>query len=203
MNNRETSLASQIKELRAAGKSYNQIVAILGCAKSSVTYHAGEGQKQKWAARQRKNRNRKNVSNKLHGFRNRKQKKKRNDFSESQIRKQVLYRLDQFKRRATGKKYKAIEESFGISEFFAKFSDCTHCYLSGRPIDINNPNTWQVDHKVPRSRGGKNDLKNLEVARKEANSAKNDLTVEEFLNLCEDVLKHHGYTVEPPPEQNP
>jgi hypothetical protein len=40
-------MKEQILELHAQGKSYNEIVRILGCSKGSVSYHCGNGQKEK------------------------------------------------------------------------------------------------------------------------------------------------------------
>ena len=40
-------MKEKILELRKEGKTYNQIVEILGCSKSTVSYHCGIGQKEK------------------------------------------------------------------------------------------------------------------------------------------------------------
>lgn len=42
-----------ILTLHAEGKSYNEIVAIVGCSKSTVSYHCGKGQADKSLRRQR------------------------------------------------------------------------------------------------------------------------------------------------------
>lgn len=44
-------MKEQILELRAQGKTYNEIVELLGCSKSTVSYHCGEGQKEKSLSR--------------------------------------------------------------------------------------------------------------------------------------------------------
>lgn len=41
----------KILELREKGKTYNEIVAILGCSKGTVSYHCGNGQKAKAKSR--------------------------------------------------------------------------------------------------------------------------------------------------------
>lgn len=41
------AIKEQIIELRAEGKSYRQIEKILGCSKSTVSYHLGDRQKEK------------------------------------------------------------------------------------------------------------------------------------------------------------
>jgi len=42
-----TKLEEDIKELKAQGYSYNRITETLGCAKSTVSYYLGKGQKDK------------------------------------------------------------------------------------------------------------------------------------------------------------
>jgi hypothetical protein len=44
--------------------------------------------------------------------------------------------------------------------------------------------------------GGESSFENLGIARPEANRAKADLTIEEFIGLCKDVLVNFGYSVE-------
>ena len=40
-------MKEQILQLRNSGKTYNEISLILGCSKGTISYHCGEGQKQK------------------------------------------------------------------------------------------------------------------------------------------------------------
>jgi hypothetical protein len=70
-----------------------------------------------------------------------------------------------------------------------------NCYLTGTPIDLEKDD-YCFDHIIPVSKGGTNDLTNLGVTIPAANYAKNNLTVDEFINLCKLVLEHHGYTVD-------
>ena len=69
------------------------------------------------------------------------------------------------------------------------------CYLSGREVDLDSASSFHFDHIVPKSKGGTNELDNLGVCTPEVNVAKGDLSVEEFIELCKDVLKHNGYTI--------
>ena len=58
-----------------------------------------------------------------------------------------------------------------------------------------------IDHIVPNCKApftGENKELNLVFCRNDVNDAKNNLLTEEFVNLCESVLKHHGYTVSAP-----
>jgi 5-methylcytosine-specific restriction endonuclease McrA len=63
------------------------------------------------------------------------------------------------------------------------------CGLTGRPLDFE---TAQLDHIIPRSRGGGNDRSNLRWVCKEANEAKGALTDEEFFSLCRQVAEWIG-----------
>ena len=49
---------------------------------------------------------------------------------------------------------------------------------------------------MPTSKGGKNTLENLGLATQDANMAKNDMLLEDFLELCKSVLTNHGYAIE-------
>lgn len=70
-----------------------------------------------------------------------------------------------------------------------------YCYLTGVRIDFSNPETYTFDHILPVSKDGTNSISNLGLSTRQANLAKNDMTVEEFLELCEKVLRNFGYTV--------
>lgn len=48
----------------------------------------------------------------------------------------------------------------------------------------------EVDHIVPRSRGGPDDPDNLRLVCRAANRAKGNLLDEEFFMLCERVIEH-------------
>jgi 5-methylcytosine-specific restriction endonuclease McrA len=64
------------------------------------------------------------------------------------------------------------------------------CALTGRTLD----RTAQLDHILPKARGGGDGIENLQWACAEANLAKKDLTDEEFLQLCSDV--YHRLSVD-------
>ena len=51
------------------------------------------------------------------------------------------------------------------------------CAICGRPIRFKD---MTVDHKIPLSKNGNNDMKNLQPACRECNFLKNQLTMEEF-----------------------
>ena len=163
-------MKEQILELRAKGYSYNKIQKELGCSKSTISYHCGKGQKKKAYDRLVKQRELQPWLHKSAGFF---KMYKNKDISASHWD-EVGY---------DRKKLKDYLETID------------KCYLTGRPIDIMNFNTYQFDHIIPKSRGGKNTFENLGITTPEANFAKGNLSVEEFIDLCKDVLENFGYKV--------
>ena len=81
---------------------------------------------------------------------------------------------------------------FTFKDVVDKFGVETECYLTGVKINLYEPRTYEFDHIVPRSKGGSNELSNLGILSKAANQAKSNLSVDEFLSLCEAVLKYSG-----------
>lgn len=65
------------------------------------------------------------------------------------------------------------------------------CYLTGRKIDLEDGRSYHLDHIIPRSKGGDNSIDNCGLACKSANQAKTDLTLEEFVQLCGEVVERH------------
>jgi 5-methylcytosine-specific restriction endonuclease McrA len=59
------------------------------------------------------------------------------------------------------------------------------CAITGRPLDWE---TLELDHIVPRSRGGTNDLSNLRLACHEGNTLKRNWLDEELVALCREIL---------------
>lgn len=66
------------------------------------------------------------------------------------------------------------------------------CYYCGRKLENENvldwggkvvavQHYWNVDHMLPVSKGGTNDIENLAPACKGCNSFKGNMTVEEFI----------------------
>lgn len=49
-----------------------------------------------------------------------------------------------------------------------------------------------LDHKIPKSLGGSNDVGNLQWVTKEVNTAKWDRTEDQFLELCRKIVSHRG-----------
>jgi 5-methylcytosine-specific restriction endonuclease McrA len=164
-------MKKQILKLRSQGKSYNQIQKILNCSKSTISYHCGDGQKEK--AKQRLH---SYVSKNLNGI----LKRKKDNFS-------FVTRKKKLKKR--------VNLNFSAEEFKNKLISNPECYLTGRKIDLLRPKTYQCDHIIPLSQGGNCELSNMGLTCKEANLAKHNLSHEDFINLCKEILIHHGYKV--------
>jgi 5-methylcytosine-specific restriction endonuclease McrA len=62
------------------------------------------------------------------------------------------------------------------------------CALTG--VKLNK--TSQLDHILPKARGGNDCIENLQWLSQEANLAKRDLTDDEFINLCASVMAWIG-----------
>lgn len=161
-------IKDEIKELRERGYSFQQIAKELNCAKSTVSYHLGEGQKQKTLLRIKKQRN-------LNPW---------------------LHKTERFIKEYEGKKVTYNQRGdFNRKKLKEYLSTIDRCYLTGRPIDISDFNTYEFDHIIPRTLGGESSFENLGICRPEANRAKSDLTLDEFIGLCRDVLVNFGYKV--------
>ena len=180
-------MKEKILELRMQGKSYNEIQKKLGCSKSSISYHCGFGQKAKCKKRGQNNVISHRICNKIYHFKlpNQENKLLLGSCSlSSKIQQKVL--------RFTG-----IRKMKDITVKYIKDRIVNHpfCELNGLPIDIDKTYSWHLDHKVPRSRGGSNDVNNMQIVSADANQAKHRLTNDEFFELCKSVLIHNGYEV--------
>jgi hypothetical protein len=66
------------------------------------------------------------------------------------------------------------------------------CNLSGRHLvfEIGHPDSPSID-RINSKRGYTKS--NIQIVTSRVNQAKNDMTDEEFIQLCIDVARHHGY----------
>jgi 5-methylcytosine-specific restriction endonuclease McrA len=61
------------------------------------------------------------------------------------------------------------------------------CAYSGKLLVLGPDAT--IDHKIPRSRGGTNEISNLQWVSRRVNNMKTDFTHEEFVRACEVIAK--------------
>ena len=178
----------QILKLRKVGKSYREIASILGCSRGTISYHCGVGQKEKAKKRVKKFREKNVLSVKIDSFKNKRNlRSKCKDFQTRTLKPQL-----------NGKRFvstKELELKFDTNSVIKKFGDKPICYLTGRPLDYHDTSSLNFDHIVPVARGGDNSLENLGLCCPQANKAKSDMLVDEFLQLCKEVIEHNGGTV--------
>ena len=194
------NLKSQILDLRSKGKSYREISFLLSCSKSTVCYHLTPLEKEKTLTRSRKRRKRGDVvlSRRIsrfkqagvedvrRGWRSCKKRMPPRELLRSRVK---LYK----KRDKGGYLSKTPKSDFNIADVDKKIGKNPKCYLSGRKINIEDSSSYHLDHIVPVSKGGANSLENLGFTNPLANKAKSDMTVNEFVRLCIDVVKWNGY----------
>jgi CRISPR/Cas system Type II protein with McrA/HNH and RuvC-like nuclease domain len=80
------------------------------------------------------------------------------------------------------------EYMFTLEQLMEKIGNSPKCYLTGEEIDLSKSRTYSLDHIIPRSKGGDNSLENCAIACSEANQAKSNLSLEEFISLCQSVV---------------
>lgn len=197
------NLKPRILNLREKGYTYSQIQNELNCSKSTISFHLGEGQKEKVLQRQKKHRKKNPLSVKISRFINTPEPKSeytRNSVHPPEQRLSAKnpcrQKIKDFHRKIeSGKILRSIDPiSFKPNDLLSKSGSI--CYLTGRTIDLNDPSTYSLDHIKARANGGDNSLENCGVTCTIANYAKRDMTVEEFFQLCIDVVKHNKLKID-------
>lgn len=192
-------MEEKIKELHSQGMTYSQICDLLGCTKSLVSYYINPNGKARVRANTRKRRA------KIHPF-----KKKLETFlyvetyqqepktlsEKIKWRKRMTDKISDFQKESKNKTPQNINSAaIQLEDVLEIIGNNPTCYLTGDPIDIYDTRSYNFDHIQPRSRGGQNTIENLGVCTRDANQAKNDFTLDEFIELCKKVLIHNGYDV--------
>lgn len=81
--------------------------------------------------------------------------------------------------------------TFKAKDLLEKIGENPICYLTGRPINLLDGQSYHLDHIIPKNKGGENSLENCNIACRDANQAKGNLLYDEFILLCEEVLDFH------------
>ena len=183
-------LRDKILELRNLGYSYRKIEEKIKCSKGTISYYCGKGQKEKNKNRRKKNRFKQHpIIQKIENFIYNKYKDPKNvNYRKNTLNRNLSLKIQVFSRVKKGYKNMA----FTVKDFLDKVGDNPKCSLTGKPIDLMKPRTYQLDHIVPKSKGGENNLDNCQLVCKEANMAKHNLSTEEFVKLCREVVEYHN-----------
>jgi 5-methylcytosine-specific restriction endonuclease McrA len=178
----------EILRLRKLGYSYPQIQTELKCSKGTISYHCGEGQKDKTAKRRSSHRNNQHpLTRKIENFHLKNKIHKKNNSSIQTLNRILRIKIEKFSMSKQGV-YNNM--SFTVADFLKKVGDNPSCSLTGRSINLLDSRSYQLDHIMPRAKGGDNSLDNCQLTCREANQAKHELTTEEFIALCREVVSH-------------
>jgi predicted transcriptional regulator len=182
-----TELGIKIIGLKKKGYSYNKIMEELNCSKSTISYYLGDNQKEKAKKRSIKNRSKPEfvLQKKLYAFSYRDSTGKR-----------VMSKIRDFQRREGSKlRISKPKLSFNVEDFLSKVGDEIKCYLSGELINLYETKTYCIDHIIPSTKGGDNSLENAGLISSTVNKMKSDISVDEFIKKCIQVLEYNGYIV--------
>lgn len=184
MNSRKTNnkrRKEDILRLRNQGKSFRQISKELGCSKSVISYHCGNGSEKVRVARNNKSAN--PICKKVNSFKSRCSKASYETFKR---------KLKGFKRKSSNQSHSIvnnISKNYSCKDVVEKIGKNPRCYLTGKKINLNDSSSYHLDHVKPTAKGGNNNLYNLNICVAEANVAKGQLSLNQFYKLCEGVLK--------------
>jgi len=185
---------AEILRRRSLGHSYRQIQKETGYSKGTISYYCGQGVKERQQYRQRHyKKNRHPLIGKIQRF---KELYKQPVCSNVKSSSQALAntKISNF-RKIKGEGdviMRDINTKFTLQDIIDKYGTHPRCYLTGEQVDLNNAMTYQLDHIVPRSKGGKGTLDNLGITTPRANSMKGDMLVDEYTEECIKHLKHKG-----------
>ena len=155
-------LGKEVLRLKKRNKSPTEIAKILKCRVSSVSYHYDPEQKKAQQVSKRKWK----AANVLH------------------------VKIMSFKYARKSISAKKDDPKLTIANLRKKIVLNPKCYLTGSPIDLNDPKAYSLDHIIPTCKGGENTLKNCGLASTKANQLKNDLTYKELLEACKMIIKN-------------
>lgn len=84
-----------------------------------------------------------------------------------------------------------VLKPFTYLDVIKKFGEKPNCYLTGEMIDLNNIKDFHFEHIIPSSKGGSNELENLQLAKPYANQMKSNFSLDELINHCYNIIKHN------------
>lgn len=186
------SLREEILKLKESNDklSYRAIAKLLGCSKTVVSYHLNTTQKDKSKQRVYKRRKLHSYIRKLETFLSRQVKNGFKQITVGSNNDKIYNKIRDFHKK--GKTKEIVTMSFTYKDVIDKFGEHPKCYLTGKEIDLSKPRSYHFDHIIPSSKGGDNTIDNLGICTKEANMAKSDLTYDELIELCKNILDTHN-----------
>lgn len=182
-------MKEKMMELRNQGLTHKQIAEKCGLSKAMVGYYLTDGRKERIRKNQQKRRS------KMHPY-----ACKLRTFLENRINNGYESKIwTDIEKVYYNKLYnfngQNMNTKITVEKLVEKFSDNPKCYLTGRKIDIHSPRSYNFDHIIPKAKGGDNSIENLGICIRDANQAKNDMLLPDFIQLCKDVLENNGYKV--------
>ena len=94
----------------------------------------------------------------------------------------LMFKVKRFK--------KGSHMKFSTQDVLDKWGETPTCYLTGAQLDLKNPTSFELDHIIPKCKGGLNTLDNLGICCPEANRAKNGMALDDFIALCKAVANN-------------
>lgn len=193
-SNTRTDLGKEIQELRIKHYSYSEIAKILHCSKSTVSYNCSKSTRDKIHAKKAKMEPWKaKLIRSVSAFYCRKVGKG--------VPKKYKDWNHKFRSAVSGFRNRKVNNMVNNSKHYSYKDVLKHfggtsvkCYLTGRNIDILKDD-YNLDHIIPVSKGGSNEIANMGITCPEANMSKSGLTVDEYLSLYKEVLENFGYQV--------
>lgn len=185
-----TELGKNILKLRTLGKTYNEISKELNCSKSTVARYCNDTTKNKRKEYVENNKEYVNFLRQITNF-------KRREMNTNKI----SMCADWNKKFRTACSYFRTRNKMELENNFTYHDaidhlggEITKCYLTGRKIDITKDD-FTLDHIIPVSLGGSCELDNMGITIPEANSMKSNIMLDDFFNLCKEILEFNGYEV--------
>ena len=97
------------------------------------------------------------------------------------------------KANETAKKFKC-KGKLNVNDIRALITNPFMCNYCGKLLNVksNMGKIWEIDHKIPLSRGGSNTPDNIVACDHACNRAKNNQTEEEFFEMIVEIYKYKG-----------
>jgi len=185
-----TKYKLEILKLKKDGYDYKEIAKKVGCSVKTSRYWCDTKYRDKIIKRDKeyRKRNKEKISKIQSSY------YRKSGLHHALYRKVYNFHVDQtlYKtNKSVTLEKQGIELSFTIDDVKKLFkAQGGRCALTNKKLVLKNTTEWQLDHMIPRTRGGDNSISNCQILSKEANAAKWNMTNSEFIKLCKKVIKH-------------